>query len=76
MQTQQPLESSITEALDHDPRTTHAVIDVSCVGGQVTLCGEVRTAEEKAAAEQIAKSVAGVVTVDNDIAIRSSAARK
>jgi osmotically-inducible protein OsmY len=75
MQSEQPLDSQISAALAQDSRTAHAVIDVACVGGQVTLAGAVRSAEEKAAAQEIAKRVAGVVTVDNDLTIQSNAPR-
>jgi osmotically-inducible protein OsmY len=75
MQTEESLDSQISSALAQDPRTAHAVIDVACVGGQVTLCGAVRTSDEKAAAQEIAKRVSGVVTVDNDLAIQTNAPR-
>jgi osmotically-inducible protein OsmY len=75
MQPEESLDSQISAALAQDPRTAHAVVDVACVGGQVTLAGTVRTAEEKAAAQEIAKRVAGVVTVDNDLAIQATAPR-
>jgi hypothetical protein len=41
MQPEESLDSQISAALADDPRTTHAVIDVACVGGQVTLAGAV-----------------------------------
>lgn len=68
--------SAISRALDQDSRTTHAVIDVACFGGQVTLSGEVSSPAEKAAAVTVAKEVSGVVTVDDELVVRPRAIRK
>jgi osmotically-inducible protein OsmY len=48
---------AVADALAHDPRTSRAVIDVACLGGSVTLHGQVRTAAEQAAAVEVARGV-------------------
>jgi osmotically-inducible protein OsmY len=60
----------VEELLDSDRRTKDAVIDVSCLAGVVTLVGEVKQTESKAAAEELAGSVGGVHAVDNELRVR------
>lgn len=50
-----------------DPKLKEAEISVSTVNGAVTLAGAVKTSDLKSAAGDLAKSVEGVVSVDNDI---------
>ena len=61
--TESAVARAVRGALARDRRTTQAAIDVTCVGGTVTLLGQVRTPAEKAAAVEIARSVKGVVAV-------------
>ena len=63
-------------ALARDPRTSRVLIDVACVGGSVTLGGQVRTTAENAAAVEVASAVPGVAAVIDELEIRSDAARK
>jgi osmotically-inducible protein OsmY len=46
-------------------------IGVETLKGVVQLSGFAKTAEEKAKAERLARSVSGVVSVRNDIVVRS-----
>ena len=72
----EPLDVQITNALARDPRTARAVIDVASFGGRVTLTGTVGSAAEKAAAVEVARSVPGVVAIDDEIAVGRGAARR
>ena len=67
---------AVRDALARDPRTTQDAIDVTCVGGTITLLGQVRTPEEKTAAVEIARSVKGVVAVIDQLEVRPEAERK
>ena len=51
-------------------------ISVITQGGTVVLTGQVQTAEEKAAAEQLARQASGVKKVVNELAITGAAAKK
>ena len=73
---QEPVDRQISLALDRDPRTAQAIIDVACIGSEVTLSGQVRSATEKAAAVEIAKSVASVAVVIDDLVVDAQAPRK
>ena len=70
------ISTAVSDALARDPRTARTVIDVSCLGGSVTLRGQVRTQEENAAAVEVARSVPGVVTVIDELEVRADAERK
>jgi len=63
-------------ALARAPRTARAVIDVAYQSGGVTLRGQVRTPQEKAAAVEVAQGVPGVATVVDELEVRAEAARK
>ena len=67
---------AVADALGRDPRTTRALIDVACLGGSVTLCGQVRTAAEKAAAVEVTRGVPGVAAVLDELEIQGGAAGK
>ena len=60
----------VSAALAEDPRTALEPIDVSSSGATVTLIGQVRSGEVRAAAEQIARSVPGVAMVVNELEVR------
>ena len=68
-----PITSSITdlviEALMGDPRTKNAGIEVACTQGVVTLSGTVKSEAIREAAEKIARSQTGVITVINELKI-------
>ena len=63
----------VNEALQADPETAGAVIDVSVEGTTATLVGEVGSAAVKAAAIRVAKSVAGVIVVVDELSVRGTA---
>jgi len=60
----------IEQLLVNDKRTKDAVIDVAYLAGQVTLTGQVAKSDQKAAAEELARSVAGVLSVNNELRVR------
>jgi osmotically-inducible protein OsmY len=68
-----PLDVQITKALAQDPRTAKAVIDVAYLGGRVTLLGTVGSSATKAAALEVVRGVPGVVTIDDEIAVKAGA---
>src|SRR5262249_11790498 len=57
-----------------DGRVSATRVSVNSVGGVVTLKGEVPTAQEKSAAEEIAKTVEGVKRVSNEITVNVAVA--
>jgi osmotically-inducible protein OsmY len=61
--------AQVISAPAQDPRTPLASIEVSCDRGVVTLRGSVDTAEERKAAEEIARRTPGVLLVVNEIEI-------
>ncbi|HKP53951.1 MAG TPA: BON domain-containing protein [Chloroflexia bacterium] len=60
----------VEAALAHDPMTALASIDVIARSGVITLLGRVTSPEVKEAAEQIARSTAGVAAVLNELEVR------
>ena len=69
------LDVQIAKALDHDKRTAKVAIDVACLGGRVTLTGIVGSPATKAAVIDVARSIPGVVAIDDAIAIKAGAGR-
>jgi osmotically-inducible protein OsmY len=59
----------ISDALYEDPRTRKAIIDVSCNQGIVVLSGMVNSRAVIQAAEEIARSQPGVISVVNELKI-------
>src|SRR5450432_3923523 len=55
--TDEPLDVQITKALGRDQRTAKVAIDVTCLGGRVTLIGIVGSAATKAAVTEVVRSV-------------------
>jgi hyperosmotically inducible protein len=65
---------AIRQALmkDGELSTTAKNIKVITVNGQVTLRGPVKTAQEKAKVDQLAKSAAGSAQIDNQLDVQES----
>ena len=59
----------INEALDKDPRTQKAVIDVGFNQGVAILTGTVKSHAVMQAAEEIARAQPGVVAVVNELKV-------
>ena len=59
----------IREALAHDPRVSALGICVSLAGSKVLLSGEVATPERKAAATEVAQTLAEGRTVHNVLTV-------
>ncbi len=66
------LANRVREAILLDPRISAQDIVITCVDRVVTLSGDVDTPEQRAAAEQVAGAVDGVVRVDNLLYVRPS----
>jgi len=56
-------------AIQNDPRTKHAVIEATSLGGVISLTGTVRSEAERQAAEEIAREQEGVLSVLNEIKV-------
>ncbi|HLG50805.1 MAG TPA: BON domain-containing protein [Chloroflexota bacterium] len=67
------LAAQITARLASDPRTALATIEVTSVGGEVTLSGTVESPGVREAAELIARSVPGVKLVINELKVAARA---
>jgi osmotically-inducible protein OsmY len=64
------LNETILHALHEDPRTKGANIDVAAsMQGIVTLTGKVKSESVRAAAEEIARSQEGVISVVDEIKV-------
>lgn len=63
-------------ALYADDRVPGMDINVDTQNGMVTLRGKVATADQKRAAEEVAKTVDGATSVRNDLQVVSAAERK
>jgi osmotically-inducible protein OsmY len=65
---------AIRQALmkDNELSTTAKNIKVITANGHVTLRGPVKTAQEKAKIDQLAKSAAGGVKIDNQLDVKGS----
>lgn len=63
------ISTKVKAKLLEDDRVKGLGIDVDTFQGAVTLTGGVKTAAQKTAAEQLAKSVTGVKKVNNNIKI-------
>jgi len=55
-----------------DPQVSGLQVNVDTFKGQVQLSGYVNSPEERAKAEEIARQVAGVKNVNNDLIVKSS----
>jgi hyperosmotically inducible protein len=65
------LTAKVKSTLIENPATKARQIDVETKAGVVQLNGFVDTAEAKSAAETAAQSVAGVVSVDNNLEVKA-----
>ncbi|MFH0130372.1 BON domain-containing protein [Variovorax sp. VaC1] len=63
--------ASVTAGLAKDPDLSALKIDVDTKGGAVSLKGPAPSAAAKARAEEIAKGVQGVTSVDNQLDVKS-----
>jgi hyperosmotically inducible protein len=63
--------ASVQGKLTGDKLSNFARINVDTDGGVVTLKGTVRSVEEKTRAEELARQVAGVTKVNNNLSIKS-----
>ena len=59
----------VMEALQNDPRTKGAIIDVAASGGIVTLSGKVKSQQVREAAEEIARGQSDVLSVVNELKV-------
>jgi osmotically-inducible protein OsmY len=64
------LQRDVIDELSWEPSIDAAEIGVAVADGVVTLTGQVRSLAEKWTAEHVAKRVAGVLAVANDIVVR------
>ena len=77
-QSNSPADLKITQAIrqalmkDRELSTTAKNIKVITANGQVTLRGPVKTAQEKAKVDQIAKSAAGGAQIDDQLDVKGS----
>jgi hyperosmotically inducible protein len=67
--------AKVKTAFAQDSAVKAIEVKVDTFKGAVQLSGWVTTAEEKARAEQIAKGVPGVKSVENKIALKSEASK-
>ena len=63
--------TKVKAAMAQDPGVKALEVKVDTHRGAVQLSGWVNTAEEKARAEQIAKAVPGVVSVENKVTLKT-----
>lgn len=66
------LTTKVKTAFAQDPGVKAIDVKVDTFKGTVQLNGFVNTAEEKARAEQIARSVQGVVNVQNNVTVKTA----
>lgn len=62
--------TAVKAKLIEDKRTGGMSINVDTLNGEVSLSGFAKSAEEKAVAEQIARSTGGVRAVRNNLVVR------
>lgn len=67
--------AKVKTALFQDPVVSGFDVGVDTFKGRVQLNGFVDTAEQKARAEQVARSVAGVVEVGNKLSVKTNVTR-
>ncbi len=70
------ISAKVKSAFASDPGVRAVDVKVDTHLGAVQLSGWADSAEEKARAEQLAKGVAGVKTVDNKIELKTNANKK
>jgi osmotically-inducible protein OsmY len=67
--------AKVKAALFQDPVVSGFAVGVDTFKGQVQLNGFVDTPEQKARAEQIARSISGVAGVGNKLTVKAQASR-
>ena len=67
--------AKVKTAFAQDPGVKAMDVKVNTHKGTVQLSGWVNTAEEKARAEEVAKKISGVTTVENKIVLKTDAAK-
>ena len=70
MKSDKELQRDVIDELSWEPSIDAAEIGIAVADGVVTLTGQVRSLAEKWSAEHVAKRVAGVLAVANDIVVR------
>ena len=70
MKSDSDLQHDVLEELERDPSIDSSKIGVTAKDGVITLSGTVPRYTEKMTAEELAKSIAGVKAVANDIEVR------
>jgi hyperosmotically inducible protein len=65
------LTAQVKAKFAEDPAVSAAAIGVETLKGVVQLSGFTKSLEEKGRAERLARSITGVVSVRNDIVVRS-----
>ena len=65
----QTIQTKVKAQLLADERVSGLSIDTQVINGTVTLMGTVRSEDQKTAAEEIAKSVEGVTSVQNQLTV-------
>jgi osmotically-inducible protein OsmY len=68
--------TKVKAAFAKDPGVKAMDVKVNTFRGTVQLSGWVNTAEEKAKAEEIAKTIPGVKTVENQITVKTDVSKK
>ena len=63
--------AKVKTALAQDPGVKAMEVKVDTFKGKVQLSGWVNTAEEKARAEQVAKTIPGVTSVENKVTLKT-----
>ncbi len=73
-QTDQEIQTNVTEELRYDPSCEAGHIEVTANGGTVKLSGEVANLRERNAAKRSAMRVRGVTAISDQMTVRSSGA--
>src|SRR4029077_4457798 len=61
--------TKVKSAFAADPDVSALRVSVKTVDGRVNLTGQVKTMHEKQKAEQVARGVSGVTSVNNDLTV-------
>ena len=65
------LQHQVRDSLSNNPEYKFDQVNVDVYRGTCQLSGFVNTSDQKAKAEDIAKNVQGITTVDNNITVKS-----
>ena len=61
--------TKVKSAFAADPEVSALRVSVKTVNGRVNLTGQVKSQHEKRAAEQVARNVSGVASVNNELTV-------